>query len=190
MHVYCITNHINDKIYIGQHAGDNLQSYFNHNVKAALGGRGNKKALYSAIRKYGPENFSISSLVKITELDADTAREVLDKLEIFFIRTLDSRNKEIGYNLTAGGGGQLGRSYSHTEAHKKHISDLMKGRKIDWADKISAAQKGRALKPEHRAKLSASQRGRPKSPRSPEHCNKISENKKKWWADRKKEKLI
>ena len=42
MHVYLIQNIVNGKIYIGQHAGDDLEMYWKHNIRAALAKRGNK----------------------------------------------------------------------------------------------------------------------------------------------------
>lgn len=62
-----------------------------------------------------------------------------------------------------------------------------KGKPCTWADKISAAQKGRVLSAERRAALSASQRGKKKPERSPEHRAKISANKKLWWANKKQQ---
>lgn len=151
----------------------------------AVRGAGNRLYLNRAVRKYGEDSFVITPLAQLPTMEKELARRQLDALEIFFIRTLDSRSPDIGYNITAGGGGQLGRKRPHTEAHKKLMSRLMRGRKITWADKLSASQKGRQFSPEHKAKLANSQKGIPKPPRSEEHRRKISENKKKWWAERK-----
>ena len=43
--------------------------------------------------------------------------------------------------------------------------------------------------PEICAKISLGRKGKKIKPRSIEHCQKISENKKKWWAERKKENV-
>jgi group I intron endonuclease len=178
MHIYAITNTVNDKIYVGQHAGDSLPAYLAYNIRAALAGRGNKLFLYRAIRKYGPEAFVIKSLAQ--PLD----KEQMDRLEIFFIRVLETQNDTIGYNITAGGGGRLGVKRPHTQEEKNRIGDAIRGRVVTWGNKISAAQKGRTFTPEHVAALRAGQKGKKKR-RSPEHSRKISENKKKWWADKK-----
>lgn len=181
MHIYCITNLVNGKIYIGQHAKDDLQAYFKHCARHAMNDSGNKTYLYNAIRKYGPESFVCESMIRV-----DT-KEQMDYWEIFFIMLLETQNDSIGYNITSGGGGRLGTTYSHTEEHKDHIRQLMTGRVCTWADKISAAQKGRPLTPEHIAALKVGQRGCKKSERSLEHRQKISDNKKLWWAKRKEE---
>ncbi len=183
MYIYCITNLINGKIYIGQHAGDDLEEYLKHNIRHALAGIGNKTYLYRAIKKQNGEGFEIRPLIKLYTTDKEFARQQLDRLEIFFIRTLESRSSDIGYNITAGGGGQLGQSRTLTEEHKNKIAQAMRGRVITWADKISAAQAGRPLAEEHKQKLRG-KRNKHKTPRSLEHSQIISENKKKWWAER------
>jgi len=178
MHIYAVTNTANGKIYIGQHSGDDLPVYLARNIRAALPGRGNKLFLYRAIRKYGAEAFVIRSLV------CPCDKEQMDMMEKFFIRTLETQNDSIGYNITAGGGGRLGTKRPHTQAEKDHMSLVMKDRVVTWGDKIAASQAGRKFTPEHIAALKLGQTGCKKS-RSQEHCEKIRENKKRWWAERK-----
>jgi hypothetical protein len=57
MHIYCITNLVNGKIYIGQHKGDNLEKYLRRKKNDKRCSR-----IYGAINKYGLENFKIQSL--------------------------------------------------------------------------------------------------------------------------------
>ncbi len=178
MHIYAITNTVNSKIYVGQHAKDDLKAYLAHNIRAAMAGRGNKLFLYRAIRKYGPDAFVIKSLV------CPYDKQQMDALEIFFIRTLETQNELIGYNITAGGGGRLGIKRPHTQEEKDHMSLVMKDRTITWRDKIAASQKGRKFTPEHIAALVKGQTGCKKT-RSAEHCKKIRENKIRWWAEKK-----
>ena len=180
MHVYAITNSVNGKIYVGQHCHDDLQAYLRHNIRHALANARTKTRLYNAIRKYGTDAFSIRSLISNIE-----SLSQLNALEIFFIRTLETQDDEIGYNITAGGGGQLGTSRPHTEEQKTRMSEIMTGREVTWGDKISAAQKGRKFTPEHIAALKAGQKGCKKPPRSPEHRRKIGENTKARWAKKK-----
>jgi len=179
MHVYAIQNRVNDKIYVGQHAGDDLQRYLAYNIRHALANSGNKTYLYNAIRKYGGDAFFIKSLVEAID------KEQMDALEIFFIRTLETQNPEIGYNITAGGGGRLGTKRPHTEFEKVHMSEVMTGRKVTWADKISVAQKGRKFTPEHIAALRAGQRGCHKPPRTAEHIRHLMESRKQKAAERR-----
>lgn len=183
MHVYKITDTTNGFIYVGQHCKENLEAYLQWNIKAAEGGRGNKKRLYRAIRAHGGANFKIESLARLIDnLPVDYARELLDKLEIFFIRLTGSNNPEVGYNLTAGGGGQLGRHRPHTEEEKRKIGDASRGRKCTWADKIGDAQRGAVRSQEWKDALKGSHGGPHKTPRSKDHGAKITEHKRRFWA--------
>lgn len=174
MHVYAITNSVNGKIYVGQHCHDDLQAYLRHNIRHALANARTKTRLYNAIRKYGTDAFSIRSLISNIE-----GLSQLNALEIFFIRTLETQDDEIGYNITAGGGGQLGTSRPHTEEQKTRMSEIMTGREVTWGDKISAAQKGRKFTPEHIAALKAGQKGCKKPNRTREHSRKLLESRRR-----------
>lgn len=180
MHVYVITNTVNGKLYVGQHAGDDLTAYWERNVKYALRGSGNKTFLYRAIRKYGPSSFTIESVSNPTN------KESMDALEILFIDVLHTQNPELGYNITGGGGGRLGTSRPHTDEEKQKMSSIMRGRVLspEWKKKIGDSQRGRKFTDAHRSALRAGQLGKKKT-RSKEHCDKIRENKLKWWAEKK-----
>lgn len=140
MQVYQITNHINGKIYVGLHGKDDLQAYLAENgVRANRPSAANlKPLLFRAIRKYGIENFSIKSLVR--PVDTDQMRH----LEIFFIKVLDSRNPEVGYNLACGGSGGA------TTLGRKHRPESIV--------KMSEAQKNVPKSSSHRANLSKAKR--------------------------------
>jgi len=184
MHVYKITDLTNGFIYVGQHCKENLEAYLQWNIKAAEGGRGNKKRLYRAMRAHGGKNFKIESLARLVDgLPVEEARELLDKIEILFIRCLRSNDPNIGYNLTAGGGGQLGRTYKHTEEHKERMRRMMTGRKNTWAHKAAKSNRGKKRTAEQRARVAASQRGIPKSPRTEEHRRNLGAAHKNWWAN-------
>jgi group I intron endonuclease len=142
MYIYCITNLVNGKIYIGQHSGD-LRRYLALNCQRAIAGprQNDKPHLYRAIRKYGPESFTISALVRpLDKLQTDS-------LEKFFIRTLESRNNQIGYNIAEGGTG----------------GNTFEGRNPSFnsKEKMRLAQLGVPKSKEHRKKLSASKMGKP-----------------------------
>jgi group I intron endonuclease len=169
MHVYCITNTVNGKIYIGQHVGDDLEWYLRQNVCRAIRRNTAKPHLFSAIRKYGADKFVIRSLV--CPIDKDQ----MSKLEIFFIRVLETRDREIGYNLTDGGDGQHGNGKPHTEEWKKNNSRLHKGRK----------KPPRSL--EWRAKQSQIQSGKPKSEEFKKHLREVRTGWK--FSDQTKERI-
>ena len=177
MHIYCITNLVNGKIYIGQRAYDDLQPYLRANIVQALKGSKCKPALYAAFRKYGSKNFVICSLV------CSLYKEQMNALEKFFIRTLESRNPEIGYNI-AEGGGVVG--IPHTEEFKKKLSE----RNRIWI-----------RTEETRKKIGAGHLGKPAHNRgkkmTTEQCKALSEsmkgrtawNKGKSWGAETRKKL-
>lgn len=79
--------------------------------------------LTRAFKKYGKENFVCVLLESV-----DT-KEDLDARETYWINKLNSRDKLIGYNITAGGEGTVG--YKHTEEAKKKMSIAKKGQTIN-----------------------------------------------------------
>lgn len=197
MQVYQITNHVNGKIYIGQHAGTDLHKYWKANVKPALKGNTGKTLLYRAIRKYGEAAFTISSLVRPID------KQQMDALEIFFIRTLETQNPDIGYNITAGGGGVLGLKFSEESVEKMRKSNKGISRACraaqkeylnsrvfseDHLENLSTSRLGMVFSEEHRKNISASRKG--KAPwnkgkkMSAEHCSKLSAARKLDWEAR------
>lgn len=199
MHIYVITNRINGKIYVGQHNGNNLERYLADKIRKAKK-EPRKTMLYSAICKYGPTAFRITSLCQPVSI------EQMDEMEQHYIRVLDAQNRDIGYNVFPGG--HVGaRGIKFSEDHKRKIGLKSKGRKIseetrqkqrdaalnrspETRAKMSAAQKGKKLKPEHLAAMRAgfenmSRESRQRmetgylkvdfSNRSEEHCRNISE---------------
>ena len=61
--------------------------------------KGKITRLYCAFRKYGLENFSMTTLAE------SASGEQINDLEKIWILLLGSSNKEVGYNLTRGGDG-------------------------------------------------------------------------------------
>lgn len=176
MHVYVITNLVNGKIYVGQHVGEDLQAYFKSCVRSALRGADNKPHLYNAIRKHGTQAFAVTSLVNPIDKDQ------MDRLEAFFIRTLEAQDTEFGYNIMSGGsGGMLGLRHSAATLDKMSVTRKGQTKSREWAQHLSDSQRNRVFTDTHKRNLSVGQTGKSKR-RSPEHCRKLSEAKKRWWA--------
>lgn len=94
MGIYCFTNVINNKKYIGQ--STNLEErkkshYKNQNLSAY------NTIFYRALRKYGIDNFEYSILYEKEFLTT----EELNELEIAYIEKFDSFHN--GYNMNIGG---------------------------------------------------------------------------------------
>ena len=96
-YIYCITNKVNGKKYIGK-TTETISKRFSEHCSEANSGRFGNRPLYKAMRKYGIENFSIELLVECKEGD-------LESYEIMFIDKYNTYHS--GYNATRGGDGKI-----------------------------------------------------------------------------------
>jgi group I intron endonuclease len=171
MHVYAIQNTANGKIYIGQTI-QKLDRYLRSDItRALLKGEDRKPHLYNAIRKHGAENFVIRLLVNALD------KEQADKLEQFFIRTLETQKRDIGYNIAAGGGGSFGYQKVFTPEHREKLAAIWRGRHHSEETKVKMrlASLGKPKSLEHREKLSKVRMGKKVGPFSDEHRRHMSE---------------
>lgn len=98
--IYVIKNSINGKIYVGkskncykrlhQHLSDIQIDNRNYNENPHL---------LNAFKKYGKENFECYILEKIIEDNINTLENLLSERELYWMKELDSLNKDKGYNL-------------------------------------------------------------------------------------------
>jgi group I intron endonuclease len=117
--IYLITNSVNGLLYVGQTIKTPEWRWRGHVGTAR---RGKAGGLNGAIREFGAEAF------KIDVLESDvSSKDVLDRLEIFWIEKLDCTNPDVGYNSHSGGNG---------------------GNSDETRAKISASRKGVAGPPE------------------------------------------
>lgn len=105
--IYCITNLINNKLYIGQ-THRILQERWDEHLAA---GRdiNNHRPLYRAMRKYGEKNFSISIIEECLDQE-------LNEKEKYWIKekeTWIAEHPDKGYNITCGGGNGTKYSYDY-----------------------------------------------------------------------------
>lgn len=107
--IYCITNTINGKQYIGQTNNFKRRiTEHNQNVKNS------KCVIYKAMRKYGVENFIFEPRCSILD------KKDLNFYEIQFITEYDTFNN--GYNSTTGGNTPI-----HSAESLQRRSEKMKG---------------------------------------------------------------
>lgn len=167
-YVYQHINKINGKRYIG---------ITKQNPESRWGTDGaNYKSspyFYSAIQKYGWDNFSHEIL-----FNGLTKEEACDK-EIELIAYFQTQDKQHGYNIMEGGSTPV-----IPEEVRKLMSEKMRGNKNGLGHacpeekkrKISEAQKGRKLTEEHKAKLSMAKKGCYHASPSAETRKKISDS--------------
>ena len=113
-YIYCITNQVNGKKYIGQTSTTIEHRWSNHKSDAKT----YDYALYRAMKKYGIENFIISQIEKIESEDFNKLKCILNDLEIKYIKeyeTIISDNK--GYNMTIGGNNSSERNKSPVDMY-------------------------------------------------------------------------
>lgn len=108
--IYIITNKINGKQYVGKTTHNSIQKRFQEHIRDSRKSRCEKRPLYSAISKYGVENFTIE---KLEECSIDE----LENREIYWIDKLDTYHN--GYNATYGGDGKI--LYNYKEITDKYL---------------------------------------------------------------------
>lgn len=103
-YIYCITNSINGKKYIGQTNRD-IKTRFSEHIRHCKQGKINKeynKVLFKAMIKYGIENFYCSEIKTVIDKNKDILNQKLDKEEIDAIKQFNTLVPN-GYNMTEGG---------------------------------------------------------------------------------------
>lgn len=173
MLIYKLTNKITGKVYVGKTC-DLRARLLCH----AGGYDYRRSALHRAILRYGFENFSVDVLE-----DGIADEASLNEREIYWIATLKSNDRKVGYNLTTGGEGRSG--WHWTTEQRLAMSISRKGRRssAEARRKQSEALRGRKFSPEHRAKIAAAKTGQ-KLP--PEVRAKISAARRKYEEARRK----
>jgi group I intron endonuclease len=95
-YIYKITNTINNKIYIGKTL-QTIEKRWSEHCRDFIKSSEEKRPLYSAMNKYGIENFSVE------EVEECSSEEALDR-EKYWIEYYGSFKN--GYNATLGGDGR------------------------------------------------------------------------------------
>ena len=111
--VYCHTNTLNNKSYIGYTSQSTLTRLQKHILNANYGIQSH---FYRAIRKYGIEVFSTKILFK-----TDILEEALE-MEKYYIKEYDSIVN--GYNMTSGGTGGNTQIGFDDEKMEQYLNDL------------------------------------------------------------------
>jgi group I intron endonuclease len=156
--IYLITNTVNQREYIGK-TTSGLQERWSEHKRAAK--KGSKTAIHAAIRKYGPDAFTVDTIAD------NIPSDWLDAVEIAFISAAKTFGTDHGYNLTPGGDGQpagtahpsYGIPLSPERRAKISVAHIGKTVSVETRAKLSAASTGTKHSAETRAKMSASRTG-------------------------------
>ena len=112
--VYCHTNKINGKRYIGI-----TQNKPNRRWQNGYGYKDRNSHFYNAIKKYGWENF------EHIILEENLTRKEASEKEKYYIRLYNTNNENYGYNITSGGDNNFTRN-KLTEEQRINISNKTK----------------------------------------------------------------
>lgn len=127
-YVYKITNSINDKVYVGRTVRSIEQRYKEHLQSLE---NGDTRHLYSAMRKYGANNFKIELIEECSTLD-----DMIEK-EAYYCELLEAYTK--GYNMTTAG------EINPMECEKAKTSHRRKMQSEEVKSKISETMKRKRL---------------------------------------------
>lgn len=123
--IYCFTNTINNKKYIGQSI--NLKARIKTHYSSYKNPKYNHLALYKAFLKYGIENFQLEIIEYVEPID--NIKSYLDQLEIKYIKEYNSYSPN-GYNMTKGGdAGVLGLKMTNKQKEKIKKGALLNAEK-------------------------------------------------------------
>lgn len=159
MWIYLLVNRINGKKYVGKTVRLNrrLSDHRTGQSKFAIG---------AAIKKYGFDNFDVQILnSEIRDHDE------LCELERKWIAHHQSNSPGLGYNLTIGGEGIIGRKYPVGPDHPGYGKPRSEETKL----KIRLLKIGKKATEATRQKLSRARRGVPKSP---QHAKAVADAKR------------
>ena len=120
-YIYKITNKINNKIYVGKTLQSVEKRFREHLIEAVRWAdkknRTYSSRFYPALLKYGEDNFVVETIEECPD-------SIIDEREKFYIKTLNSLDETVGYNISPGGlGGPLFLGHKHSIETLKKLSE-------------------------------------------------------------------
>jgi group I intron endonuclease len=187
--IYLIRNLLNGKGYVGQTQMSVAERFRKHKENARCN---ENLAICRAIRKHGPENFTITEIATCDSV-------FLNDLEKHFIEMFRTFGPDgHGYNMTPGGDTfARSKGWHHTQEWKNAQSNRLKGKKREpfseqWKANLRASKKGKSQPESQRIKSSQALKGRKKPLRTAKHKANISaakkgQNKGKPWTQARRD---
>lgn len=142
--IYKITNHINDKLYIGQTINTIEDRYHGSTIKSVYVQTHNNH-LKASMNKYGLDNFSIEVIYESDNI------EDLNVMERHYIEIYDTTDPNFGYNKKEGGinGKNIALSIPVINKNTKEVFQSIRDACRKYTNihhgQISAACKGKAI---------------------------------------------
>lgn len=151
--IYCISNNINNKCYIG--SSKNIKLRKGGHISRLRNNRHPNQHLQNSWNKYGQDNFIFEIL---EQLPKECTTEELLAREQYYLDTLKPE-----YNILKIAGSIEG--YKHLEETKLKISKSMKGvrKSSEHTKHIRESQQGKIFTEDHKNKLSKAAKNRDKS---------------------------
>jgi len=172
MIIYKITNLINGKIYIGKSIYNNPNYY------------GSGTFLNKAIKKHGKENFKKEIIIEFYFYD----EKLLNKEEIYWIKYFNSRESNIGYNITKGGNGNFILDNEIKDKIRKIQKIIQNNPEVNSRRSKSCIE---AWNKSGNRKEKFSKKMKVNNPtKINEVCEKISKSKKEFWNNPINKKLL
>jgi group I intron endonuclease len=168
--IYCITNKLNGKKYIGQTTRTVKQRFAAHMCSK---GKNGCRLLNAAILKYGRDAFSVEII------DVAHSQRQLDSLEVAAIEQYRTMSRAIGYNIAPGGSG--GKQSPETITLRVSKTKGQK-RSQEFCETVSKNRKGCKHSDEAKEKLAEAARKRP-SPSAETRVKLSDAAKKRTWTD-------
>ena len=154
--IYCYTNKINGKRYVGQTINELKTRHRLHMnaVRFTSNKRDNETPIHRAMRKYGIENFKLEILI-MNCVDYDR----LNNYEKFYIKRFKSLANQNGYNVSDGGlnGNKFaGKTEEEMDKWKRELSEARKrkysGKNHPWYGRKHSEETKRKISEAHKGK--------------------------------------
>lgn len=135
--IYKITNLINNKCYIGK-TNETIERRWQDHKLNCLKESKEKRPLYSAMRKYGIQNFVVEEI-------ENCSSEIVEEREIYWIKHFQSYSN--GYNATFGGDGKQIYDYDLIVSEYQKLNNINEvSRKLGCCiDTVSSVLKERQI---------------------------------------------